>query len=264
MKGKVKLIGLTIMVLLPVGLGWYMYQRPVASGGTEYGGRTSLIQEITPLDRAGNGSSGIPEQARLMELGDIVVISPPEGLDNSDAQMRFAVLDLAPELLAWLVPDEQIRKWVLLVDLMADGGVPRKYRPVEFPVGRFKVNKTAGRMRGHSSNFMRAEPVIKVVTGIEPPRLAKYFRTWNPMLNEAYAELGKEGSFELRLQGAIDRILKIKPLETSPDLTQPMVVYKYADPALEQASDLDKFMWRLGSVNLRLIQDYLRQLNRYL
>jgi hypothetical protein len=83
-------------------------------------------------------------------------------------------------------------------------------------------------------------------------------------LENSYRELGKSGSFDARLDLAIDRILAVKPLDASPALNQTSVMYKYNDPVLEKSKPLDKLMWRLGEENMRQLQDYLRELKTYL
>jgi hypothetical protein len=52
----------------------------------------------------------------------------------------------------------------------------------------------------------------------------------------------------------------VPSLTTQPELVQPVVYYKYADPTLENASDVEKLMWRLGPGNTQKVQDYLHKL----
>ena len=66
------------------------------------------------------------------------LVAPPVSLEGSDVQVKEAVLDFAPAMASWLLPDQQIRKWVLLVDLMAEGKLPRRYRPAKLSHGHLQ------------------------------------------------------------------------------------------------------------------------------
>jgi hypothetical protein len=93
-----------------------------------------------------------------------------------------------------------------------------------------------------------------------PAKLADYYYSWLPLLEKAYRELGKKGSFDARFKHAIDNVLAAKSLPAEPELKLPSVMYQYQDKSLEAASDIDKLMWRLGFENTNNIQQYLRDL----
>ena len=44
-------------------------------------------------------------------------------------------------------------------------------------------------------------------------------------------------------------------------LVRPHIFYQYADPELEAASPLTKWMWRLGPENMLELQDFARNLS---
>jgi hypothetical protein len=81
------------------------------------------------------------------------LVAPPASLEDSDVQVREVVLDLAPAMASWLLPEEQIRKWVLLVDLMAEGKLPRRYRPLNYPMASFKVDESRGEIVLDPANY---------------------------------------------------------------------------------------------------------------
>ncbi len=184
------------------------------------------------------------------------LVPPPEKPQESDSQVRKALEDLAAEMVVWL-PADTLDKWVLLIDLMANGEVPNKHRPLDFPVAPFKVNSLSV---ADLANYQRAIPLIDVITAIPPQRLARYYQAWRFELENSFRGLGKPGLFDQRLHVAIDRIIAVRPLVKSASLKRPSVMYKYQDEALEKASALEKFMWRLGRENSVLIQNYLKKL----
>lgn len=188
------------------------------------------------------------------------VVAPPESLDGSDSTVQSAAQDISPQLAEWMKPDQQIRKWVTTIANVADGKVVDKNRPLSFSVPKFKVDERDGKTYMSTENYQRAKPLVDTLTSIPPDKLAAYYRQWRPLLEKAYSELGKPGTFHNRLMNAIDEVLAVKPLDHSPELKQPSVYYVYADPKLEKASAIDKLMWRLGPDNTRELQQYLRKL----
>lgn len=188
------------------------------------------------------------------------LLPAPTELDNSDPQVHSLVKILAPEFTQWLLPQQQIRKWVATVDMMAEGRYPRKYPAIDFPLGKFAVEKQGDEIRQADSNFKRADVLVAALTKIEPQQLAAYYQQWQPILEKAYQEQGKRDQFNDRLTQAIDTIIALEPLPENAKLKQPHVFYTYADPTLEQRSDLEKLVWRLGTENQLALQAYLKQL----
>ena len=184
---------------------------------------------------------------------------PLPALAESDAGVREAAGELAQKLLAWLTPAEQIRKWVVAVDLAADGELVGKNRPLAYPVAPFKVIGSGDDLRADAANFDRTTELVDTLTSIPPVRAAAVYRSWRPLFEEAYRELGKGGSFDAQLRQALARVLAVKPLDAAPALVQPQVFYRYADPQLEKASDIDKLLWRMGPDNSAKLQAWLTQ-----
>ena len=148
-----------------------------------------------------------------------------------------------------------------MVDLMAEGKLPRQYRPINYPMALFKVDEDSGVLVADPVNYDRANLLLDQLIAIEPARLARYYREWQPLLEKAYRELGKPGSFDQRLRGAIERVLAVKPLQQQADLKRPGVFYQYDNPMLEKSSDLNRLMWRLGEANTQRLQAYLKKLS---
>ncbi len=195
----------------------------------------------------------------LVEEGPPLVAAPLV-LENSDEQVRVAILDIAPGMASWLIPDEQIRKWVLMVDLMADAKLPRRYRPIDYPMASFKVDEKDGVMVAAPANYERANLLIEQLVMIDPALMAKYYHQWQPIFEKAYRELGKPGSFDQRLRLSIERIIMVEPLQADGSVKRPGVFYQYNDPKLEKSPELSRLLWRLGPDNTAKLQAYLEQL----
>lgn len=195
---------------------------------------------------------------------DSHLVAAPEELAGSDAVVLQVLTQVSPQLTKWLIPDEQIRKWVLTVDLMADGKLPKRYRPLDYPMDKFAVTKQDGLTVAAEENFARLTPLINTVTAIDAKLLAEYYRAWSPLLDKAYREQGKPGSFEERLLLALSRIISTEPLAQAEALERPTVFYHYKDETLEQATDVEKLCWRMGIDNLLAVQQFARDLRQQL
>ena len=191
---------------------------------------------------------------------EVIIVEPPSVIDNSDPQVLLAIADFAPKLSAWLLPSEQIRKWVLAIDLLADGNLPKRYRPMDYPMDTFTIAKNEDSIKAAEKNFQRVNEILDVVTAIDPKLLARYYEEWLPLLEKAYKEQGKPDTFNQRFKQSISQVLAATPLDTEPELVRPGVFYQYADERLEKASDVEKLLWRIGEENTERLQFYLREL----
>jgi hypothetical protein len=186
------------------------------------------------------------------------LVEPPTTLDNSDSQFLLAIADLAPALGQWLVPKEQLRKWVMTVDLLADGKLPKRYRPVDFPMEKFAAESNGETQLLSDKNFQRMQPIVNTVIAMDPSKLANYYKSWLPILEKAYSELGEKGTFDQRVLTAIDQVLKGEQLDSPPILARPSVLFQYASESLENSSDIEKILWRMGPENSGKVQLFLR------
>lgn len=217
-----------------------------------------LRDETVP---AATPASDLPLVATASEsAGTTPPVAKPAQLDGSDASVLQAAADLSPQLAGWLLPQEQLRKWVALVNLVAEGKFPVKERPLSYELQAFRARKEGERFWLEPLSFQRKNALVKALTAISPQRAADYFHAWEPLLQNAHDELGNGGQFRDRLKLAIARVNAVQPLQGETELKVSIVSYQYLDETLEHASALEKLLWRLGPDNSRHLQDYLRRL----
>jgi hypothetical protein len=249
-------IALLLLAVVGVGIwGWYL-QREYPSAVTTVAVNPPPPQPVQRPDGPSPRSAPPPPTEALPPPK----VGAPFELDHSDGQARAAVADIAARFAQWLTPDEQVRKWVVLVDQIADGKLPTKDRPLAYPMANFKIHLENEKKMFDVANHARADALIDVFTAIPVQALAAYYHAWLPLLDKAYKELGGKGGFDRRLRAALDRVEAVHSLTAQPELVQPVVYYKYADPTLESASDVEKLMWRLGPRNTQNVQHYLQRL----
>lgn len=250
----------TVLLLILLGAGWFIYQgdnTPTEETNTvALPAPQSQGNPWTPIERGTTPA----ESAAKTEL-DKNLPPAPSNLEESDTATILAAQELSPELSKSIQGDQQVRKWVAMIDMLADGNLPNKNLPLNYKMKPFEVvTDSEGKMHFNPANFLRIAPLINAFTAIPPDAMARHYRSWKPLLEQAYAELGKPDTFETRLRTMIYRIVAIQPLPAEPELLHPSVYYKYADPELEKADGLSKFIWRMGQDNQKRVQDYLREL----
>jgi hypothetical protein len=190
-------------------------------------------------------------------------------LNHSDRLFRLAVaeLDSTQKLLSLLIDKELIRKLVVSIDNMAQGLLSAKHRllvPIKAP---FRVLiKTDTRAEAEKiwldgDSFSRYTPYVELLSAIDSRQWVELYQRYYPQMQQAYAELGyPRKAFHDRVLLALDHLLQSPVLSRPLALVQPSVMYKFADPQLEQLSAVHKQMLRLGPVNTRRVLDSLRVL----
>lgn len=251
-----RVIALVLVVLVAIGaVGLYLQSRQAAPA------QRQTLATPAPLTSSATPGQPIRRNEPTPADGSVPTRIPvPLALDGSDEETRTAAHSLAPTLLKWLTPEEQLRKWVALVDAIADGKLPEKHLPLNYPMPGFSVLLRDDVAYANAVNHHRADVLIETITAIPPRKLAEYYHAYSALLEQAYAELGRGGTFEARLMLAIQKVRDVKPLMAEAPLARPKFYYTYADPALESSSDIAKLLWRLGPANQRQLQVYLGEL----
>ncbi|MDN3639756.1 DUF3014 domain-containing protein [Simiduia curdlanivorans] len=188
---------------------------------------------------------------------ELDLIGPAMSIAVSHPMIIDIVQSLSPSLVQWLVSEELLRKWVILIDQIAEGQISNKFLPVQYEMPPFAVVGTPQLATGDPKNYDRANKLVKAFVAIEPEVLVAYYRLWQPLLDEAYAELGKKGTFDERVVQAIRQLQSVPAMPEAGELAAKPVMYKFIDPTMEKAPSLHKWMWRLGPKNQAEIKGYL-------
>lgn len=236
--------------------------------------KPSIDRQLSlPRDDMSPSSRLRPEQGLLEELAvpsssepkkpEFVLQHLPSSLNDSDSRVRSVADELSPEVTAWLQPAEQVRKWVLLFTQAAEGKIVYQDRPFLLGLAEFEVEEVEERFYLSVKNFERYHALVTVLENLPVDKLIAYYRAWYPLLEEAFGELGLPGAFDERFAEVLDRILAVNVLVPPIELKKSLsVTYKYRDPELEGASQLEKMLWRMGPQNTIKIQDIAYRIKR--
>lgn len=183
---------------------------------------------------------------------------PP--LDQTDAIVRRLAggLSAHPGVAAWLATDNLIRSFVVVVENIAAGGTPAVHLRQLRPSGRFRVAQGGEEFFMHAASYDRYNRIADAANSIDPAGAARLYSLLKPRIEEAYRELGSDGSFDRVLERAIVALLRAPVLEGNVRVEPHGAMYRFDDPAVERLTAAQKQLVRMGPRNVRLIQGKLR------
>jgi len=218
----------------------------------------------TPLDPPKPSS----EQASTAEEDAQPAINQPPppplpNLNNSDEEIQQAARKLTPALkwADWITTEEAIRKFVVVVDNMAQGKIARKYLPIPKPEQKFVKHSDGVKVYLDPAGYERYTPYVSLFEGVDNEMAVALYQRYLPLMEQAFAELGyPDQRFHDTLMSSFDLILTAPVIEEDIELVRPSVLYKFAYPALENAPALHKQLIRMGPENTRRLQQKIEQL----
>jgi hypothetical protein len=188
-------------------------------------------------------------------------------LADSDAVLSAAIVAMASNttLRNLLQKTDVARRIVATIDNLPRTKVPWKLLPVAPPSGAFVVAGDAAHTTIDARNGARYAPYMLIVAAVDPKELASVYGAYYPLLQEQYRALGyPAGNFNDRVIEAIDDMLAAPVPSAPPALTQPKVLYEFADAALEARSPGQKMMLRLGAADAARVKAKLRAIRKEL
>lgn len=219
---------------------------------------------------AGASAGGPPpaafaDSSDMRTIGSDSAVTPLPPLDSSDVAVRSLASGLSPEprVAEWLKVDDLVRRVVLAVTNVANGGNPTSRLGFLKPKGAFTVRVEDGRTAIDPASYQRYDGVTEAFVSLDAQRVARLYRRIQPLCDRAYEELGLPGgTFEDALSRAFGRLLSVRVPSGAVDVVPDGAVYKFADPDLEASSPAAKHLIRMGPANAGRVQEKLRELAR--
>ena len=212
-----------------------------------------------PMDAAPEVQNPLPE-------GPVDATAPPlPPLGQSDPTVRQDLGSVFGERAVdeLVVPQGVIRRFVISVDGLARKKLPVQSRPLASTGGAFRVAGTEEELTLDPQNYDRYKPVVALIRDTDTERLASMYRRYYPLMQEAYADIDREGAyFNDRMVAVIDHLLATPDVQGPIKLTQPRVFYEFADPELEALSSGQKTLIRMGPENAAVVKAKLREVRK--
>ena len=181
-------------------------------------------------------------------------------LDSSDNALLASLTQLHRRLGELMIPERLARNIVATIDNLPREEVSLKVRPVKPTHGAFLVSRE-GSLHMATGNQERYRKYVRTFEETDPEQLVALYIRFYPAFQKAYQELGYPGRyFNDRVVTVIDHLLDAPELDGKVELTQPKVLYEFADPELQKASAGHKLMMRMGVENARRVKAQLKEI----
>jgi len=246
---KVASIAIIIIVLIAIAAGVYyffIYEKPEEIP-------VQQVQEEQP--------------AQVLAEEPVIEEEAPEliqvELDESDDTIRNMAEELSPhpDAASWLMSKDLIRKFVGAVDNIANGLSPRSQIDFFTLEENFKIIEKDGLYYASAEGYIRYNLVGDVFSSLDSEGWVKLYEQSMLLIQEAYKDLGyPEEDFDRTLTVAIIELLEAPVVEGEILLEAKVVSYTMADPELENLSEAQKHLIRMGPENVRKIQAKLREI----
>ena len=188
-------------------------------------------------------------------------------LDESDAAAHemLAALFGGGTFDALFRPQNIVRNVVATIDNLPRKSVAPRIVPINPVPGAFRVAGPDGAVIVGLDNAARYSPYVRAMEAMDSAKLVAIYVRLYPLFQQAYADLGYPSRyFNDRLFEVIDHLLATPDVSGPLALTQPKVLYEYANPALQDLSAGQKILLRMGGENEAKVKAKLRELKRAL
>lgn len=249
-KSRGPTVAIAVILLLAIGFGVYWYLSPSSDGEPAEVAADMELPVTTPPPAAVELDPD-PEPIELPTL------------DGSDAFVRDLVgaLSSHPGLASWLVPNGMVRRVVVVVDNVASGNNPSQHLGFMQSDTSFGTMGDGATLRVNPTSYARYDAHAAIIDALDVHGTAEAYATLEPLMNEAYAELGyPDTPFSRGLERAITHLLQVPDLREPPSLVERAPFFNFADPTLESLTAAQKQFLGMGPQNVRTVQAKLRQI----
>ncbi|MBU1209539.1 MAG: DUF3014 domain-containing protein [Proteobacteria bacterium] len=247
------LIGLVLLIFIGIGLAFYLFFYHPS-------------EEPTPIGPPGEKESPLPPSPQaLQEKEKGISPIPYVGLEKSDERMRKGTKDLSPhpKIGEWLKNENIIRIITAAVDNIADGLSPRAHLGFLSPQKGFEVTGKSPKLYLDPQGFNRYNLVADVFSSLDAQASIRVYKELKLYFQGAYRELGYPNrDFQETLVRAMVELLRAPIIEGKILLEEEEegINYRMVDDYLEDLSDAQKHLIRMGPKNVRKIQAKLREM----
>jgi hypothetical protein len=235
--------GVALLGLLAGGAYWY------------FAGRTAPATATGPVATA---PAAAPSTTAADDFEHIDL--PP--LDDSDAlvRQRIGILSSNRLVTAWLSTKGLIRNFVVVVENISHGVNPTRHLAVLKPAGQFRVVTRGDQVVIDPRNYDRFTPIQDAASSIDARAAGRLYRSFKPLLQTAYDELGNQEPFDRAVERTIAALLAVPAIDDPIRVEQSGegIGYQYTDARLESLNGAQKQLLRMGPAHVRSIQAQLR------
>ncbi|MBI4522920.1 MAG: DUF3014 domain-containing protein [Deltaproteobacteria bacterium] len=185
---------------------------------------------------------------------------------ESDGAIRNALATLfGKDLRKFFNLQDIIRRIVATIDNLPRDNVSLRLLPVKPLPGLLLTMGTGESLALSLQNSSRYRSYVRLAEAVPTQAVVAVYRRFYPLFQEQYEDLGyPEKYFNDRVVEVIDHLLEAPDLHRPVLLSQPGVLYEFADPELERLSAGQKILLRMGRENAVKIKAKLREIREAL
>jgi hypothetical protein len=187
---------------------------------------------------------------------------PLPSLAESDSAMRDALAGLfGQKVEEFFNLQDIIHRVVATVDSLPREDVPLRLMPVKPVAGRLVTTGKGESLTLSPKNAARYGAYVHLAEAVPTGPLVAVYVRFYPLFQQQYEDLGyPDKYFNDRLVEVIDHLLAAPEVQEPVLLTQPKVLYQFADPKLEELSAGQKVLVRMGGENTAKVKAKLREI----
>jgi len=187
---------------------------------------------------------------------------PLPALAESDGAMRDALARLfGRRLEKFFNLQDIIHRFVASVDNLTRRKLPLQLMPMKPVTGPLVTAGKGESLSLSPKNAARYGAYVRLAEKVPTGPLVAVYVHFYPLFQQEYEELGYPGKyFNDRLVQVIDHLLAAPEVQGTVLLTQPKVLYQFADPKLEELSAGQKILVRMGGENAAKVKAKLREI----
>jgi hypothetical protein len=187
-------------------------------------------------------------------------------LSESDGAIRDAMAALfGKDLGKFFNLNDIVHRIVATIDNLPRDSVPLRLMPVKPVPGLLVTTRASEGLALSPKNSARYDAYVRLAEAVPTEALVAMYRRFYLLFQEQYENLGYPGKyFNDRLVEVIDHLLEAPDPGRPVLLSQPGVLYQFADPNLERLSVGQKILLRMCHKNELKVKDKLREIRQAL
>jgi len=275
---KYWIVGTLLVVLAAVA--WYLYDTAAPTvEETVVPGPTLPLQEREPPPEV--TAPGVTEPAIAEPLPESEPLAGEPALpalaESDDEALRSLseVVDGTTPVERYVVEEDVIARIVATVDALDGRQVPEAIQAVQGPGGAFEatpddqpdevilndLGDPVPQFQLNPANYRRYTPYVAMLESVNADGLARAYRAYQPLFEEAFDQLGyPDSDFEERLLKVIDDALAAPEPERPLQLIKPEAYFLFANEDLEALNAAQKVMLRMGPDNAARVKAKLAEI----
>jgi len=256
-----------VLLILAVVVVGYLLWNAMGETPVEVEPEPLVVEEVVVAEPVLPPAEDIPEPVAVVTETEAVAPEEPPPplppLEESDELVRdqLSAAGVGPMLSPQEEQEDLVQRSAALVDGFSRGVVLRKLLPVDPPKAAFSALEEDGKMYMNPAGYRRYDSYSEAIDSLDTSALVSSFDTLRPLYEEAYGQLGLDpNDFDNAVIRMLDRVLATPEIDEPIALTRESVMYKYADPQLEQLTPMQKQLMRMGPDNIRRIKEKAKAL----